>query len=57
MEDKEPENREIIIQDYWWEEELSGMLREYNQGMIEKESIILFMTKVINAEKGYNWQN
>ena len=40
----------IIMQDYWWEEELNGLLVEYIKGEKEREAITLFVTKVINAE-------
>lgn len=46
---------QIIMQDYWWEEALNGLLVEYKRGEKvrgekEREAIILFIVKIINAE-------
>lgn len=45
--------KDIVIQDFWWEEEIDGLLEVYlHTQNASSADIKLFILKIINAERG-----
>jgi hypothetical protein len=44
--------KDVIIQDFWWEDEFDSLLHEYSREEIQSAELKLFIIKIINAETG-----